>query len=631
MTPYNAGYGQWPSPITAARVASSSLRLGQLVLDDQGTLYWTETRPQEQGRTVLMRRDEHGLNQVLPASFQVRTTVHEYGGGAFTVAAGQIVFSHFPDQRLYHWDGIEAQPLTELGCRYADGRLWRHWWIGVREDHRGTTVENALVAVKLAATDGNPDVVLHGGHDFYSSPRISPDGRRIAWITWDHPHMPWDNTQLWVAELDDQGSLISPQVIAGRQGEAIQQPLWSEDGWLFFISDRSGWWNGYRWRDPEGILPIWPWEAEFGVPPWIFGQSTHALIDPDHWLATYSREGVSHLVRVHVPSQTVVEIPTPYTHMESLQVHGGQVYFLGGAADRPLTIVALSLTTDRIEELRRSSDLTLEPGYCSQPQAIAFPSAQGRAAYGFYYPPTHPQARGIPGECPPLLVKSHGGPTGSTSTVLNWGIQFWTSRGFAVLDVNYGGSTGYGRAYREILRGQWGLVDAEDVVAGAQWLVQQGLADPDRLAIAGGSAGGYTTLVALTFHQVFQAGASYYGIGDLLALATDTHKFESRYLDGLVGAPPDDIACYQARSPIYHVDRLSCPVIFFQGLEDKVVPPNQAEKMVAALQDKGIPVRYFAFPGEQHGFRQASTIQTCLEEELAFYQDVFGIAPSAQT
>ncbi|MEN9206507.1 MAG: S9 family peptidase [Thermostichales cyanobacterium DRC_bins_46] len=625
-------YGTWPSPITAAQVAQAGLRLGQLLWDPP-YLYWTEGRPWEQGRSVLMRWHGSGSpEEVLPSGFSVRSRVHEYGGGAFAVAEGQVVFSQDADQRLYRFSEQDPEPLplTPLGCRYGDGCLHGGYWIGIREDHRGPEVVNTLVRVALDGSDQTGGgQILQDGHDFFSSPRLSPQGD-LAWISWDHPAMPWDSSYLWVAGYDPiSGSLSSVRLIAGGPEESVQQPRWTASGQLCFLSDRSGWWNLYAWDPEGGVRCLYECEGEFGVPPWVFGQSTYCLLSERELLASYSQNGFAHLIRLDWVTGQVTPIEMAETGLEQLQGSGNQVFCLGGSPTQPWRLLALDLETGAWQVWRAAESLGVGASYCALPRSVAFPSAGGRTAYGYYYPPTHPEYEGLPGERPPLLVKTHGGPTAAASPVLQWGIQYWTSRGWAVFDVNYGGSSGYGRAYRQLLRGQWGIVDAEDVVYGCRWLVEQGLADPERLVISGGSAGGYTTLVVLTFYGEFRAGASYYGIGDLETLARDTHKFEAHYLDSLVGPYPAAEEIYRQRSPIHHVDKLSCPVIFFQGLEDRVVPPNQAEAMVAALQAKGIPVRYVTFAGEGHGFRQGSTIQTCLEAELEFYRQVLGMGESS--
>jgi dipeptidyl aminopeptidase/acylaminoacyl peptidase len=626
-----APYGSWASPITSDLIVASTIRLGGGVFDGDD-VYWLEGRPREDGRYVVVRRTPDGQTiDVTPAPYNVRTRVHEYGGGAFTVDEGRVIFANFTDQRLYRVRAGEApEALTpEAPLRYADLVVdpARERMVCVREDHRSATLRehdgeavNALVAVAL---DGSGDQeVLVTGNDFYATPRLSPDGQRLAWLTWQHPNMPWDGTELWVGELDAEGAITHAQRVAGSDTVSIFQPTWSPAGELYFVSDRSGWWNLYRWRDGH-VDPVLEREAEFGVPQWVFGMSTYGFTSAKRAVCAYTQGGIWYLAGLDVESGELAPVETPYTSISSVQVAPQRVLFRGGSATQPGSLVLLHLRSGERQILRQSYDLEIDPGYLATPEPIEFPTAHGHTAHGLYYAPQNRDYRAPDDEKPPLLVISHGGPTAATSSALSLSLQYWTSRGFAVLDVNYGGSTGYGRAYRERLNGQWGIVDVRDCVNGAQYLVQQGHVDGERLAIRGGSAGGYTTLCALTFYDVFQAGASHYGVSDLEALATDTHKFESRYLDHLVGAYPERRDLYRARSPIYHLEGLNCPVIFFQGLEDEVVPPSQAERMVDALREKGIPVAYVAFEGEQHGFRQAAHIKRALDAELYFYSRIF--------
>jgi dipeptidyl aminopeptidase/acylaminoacyl peptidase len=551
------------------------------------------------------------------------------------VAAGVVYFCNFVDQRLYRQrldqqtGGSEPEPLTPAAdLRYADMVLdaQHDRLIGVREDHtgQGQEPENTIVAIPL---NGSPNrgTVLVSGCDFYASPRLSPDGAHLAWISWNHPNMPWDGTDLWVAAIQPDGTLSKPQHIAGGISESIFQPEWSPDGRLYFISDRTGWWNLYRWTDTTGeILPLCPKTAEFGQPQWVFKMTTYGFESADSLICTYVEAGIQHLARLHTRTLELSEIATPYCLIAGLQVAPGYAVFLGGSALKPSAIVRLDLQTGAFEELRRSSNVDVDAGYLSEPTVIEFPTENGLTAYGFYYAPKNKDYVAPEAERPPLLVKIHGGPTAATFATFNPSIQYWTSRGFAILDVNYGGSTGYGREYRERLKRNWGIVDVDDCVNGALYLVKQGWVDGDRLCIDGGSAGGYTTLAALVFRKVFKAGASYYGVSDLIALVRDTHKFESRYLDGLIGKYPEEEQVYIDRSPIHAVEQLACPVIFFQGDEDKVVPPNQAEMMVEVLRAKGLPVAYVLYEGEQHGFRKAENIKRTLDGEMYFYSRVFG-------
>jgi dipeptidyl aminopeptidase/acylaminoacyl peptidase len=522
-----------------------------------------------------------------------------------------------------------APPASERQWRFADGIIdrRRRSWIGVREDHTGDGEPvNTVVAVDLRQVGREPGRVLVGGHDFFASPRLSPDGRWLLWLAWDHPNMPWNGTTLYLAEVDDRGGVAEPQIIAGGVAESIFQPEWSPDGSeLFFVSDRSNWWNLYRFdlaaRTTE---PLAPMAAEFGVPQWNLGTSTYACAGADRIVCSYSMAGLGHLAVLDLKRRTLHHHDLPFTEYGSVRAEGGRVVFRAGAPDHPVSIVTLDLASGQHRILKKATGILDQPDlrladYLTKVTAVEFPTTGGNTAFGLFYPPHNPHHAGGADEKPPLLVKCHGGPTSSASSTLNLSTQFWTSRGIAVLDVNYGGSTGFGRTYRERLHLNWGLVDVDDCVNGARHLVAQGLVDEKRIVISGGSAGGYTTLAALVFRDFFQGGASYYGVSDIAALARDTHKFESRYLDWLIGPYPQEEERYRMRSPLYHAERLSKPVIFFQGDEDKMVPPNQAEAMVEALRRKGNPVGYFLFSGEQHGFRKAANIQRCLDGELAFY------------
>ncbi|NET48158.1 MAG: S9 family peptidase [Merismopedia sp. SIO2A8] len=636
-TPQTVPYGSWQSPITSDLIVAGSLRLGEMRLDsgdDQGSLYWLEGRPTEGGRNVLVKRSPDGTTTDLtPPGFNVRTRVHEYGGGAYIVHNGTVYFSNFADQRLYRQSPGKAPiALTpeypNAGMRYADAVMdtKRHRLICIREDHTGEgEAVNTVVAVPLTDQEGvmATQTVLASGHDFYSSPRLSPDGRQLAWITWDHPDMPWDGTELWLADVDEAGAIANVQKIAGSRTESIFQPEWSPDGVLYFVSDRTDWWNLYRYVD-HSIEAVCPKSGEFGLPHWVFRMSTYGFESANSLICTYGENGVRHLVRIHPRTLAMSEIKTPYTSIGGLQVGPGMMLFGGGAPTTPGCIVALDLGTEKIEVLQQSSALKIDPAYLSVPEVVEFPTENGLTAFGYYYAPTNPDYVAPEGKKPPLLVKIHGGPTAATGSTLSLRMQYWTSRGIAILDVDYGGSTGYGRAYRERLKGNWGVVDVDDCVNGATYLVEQGKADGDRLMIDGGSAGGYTTLATLAFRDTFKAGASFYGVSDAEALAQETHKFESRYLDSLIGPYPEEKAIYVERSPIHAVDQLSCPVIFFQGDEDKIVPPNQAEMMVDVLKQKGLPVAYVLYEGEQHGFRKAENIKRTLDGELYFYSKVFG-------
>lgn len=630
-----APFGSWMSPITADLIIGETIRLGSVVLDG-GDTGWIEQRPSESGRAVIVRRHADGITRdIIPAPFSARTRVHEYGGGDFTLAGGTVWFANAADQRVYRTDGVgEPVPVTPVGAwRYADFALdgWRERLLCVREDHGtgGLEPTNALVALRLGGgADADSGLVLAAGADFYAAPRLSPDGRRLAWLEWRHPHMPWDETWLKVAEFADDGTLGEALVVAGGPGVSVVQPRWSPTGDLYFVDDRTGWWNLYR-RHGDADTPVLAMAAEFARPLWNLGQSTYDFLDADRLLAAFTRNGLWYLASIEIESRTVTPFGQPCTDIATVLATDGRAVIAAGTVTEPMALIELSLTDGDVQVLRStmSAAATLPPGCVSAAEPVTFPSTGGRTAHGFLYRPRNPEFSGPAGARPPLLVKIHGGPTAAASGTLNLGIQYWTSRGFAVLDVNYGGSTGYGTAYRRRLDGQWGVVDVEDCVAGAHFLAARGTVDGERMAITGGSAGGYSALCALTFHDVFKAGASSYGISDLEALMADTHKFEAHYTETLVGPWPAARDVYQARSPIHAADRLNCPMIFFQGLEDKVVPPPQTERMVEALRAKGIPVEYHAFPGEMHGFRKAETIKFCLEAELAFYGRVFGFTP----
>ncbi|MEG4985891.1 S9 family peptidase [Microcoleus sp. BR0-C5] len=625
-------YGSWKSPISSDLIVSGTIGLGQITIDGDD-IYWVEGRPSEAGRSVLVRRTPDGtINDVTPPPFNVRTRVNEYGGAAFVVAGSVVYFSHFADQRIYTQTlNSQPEPLTPTAnSRYADAIVdkQRNRLICVREDHAGEGEPvNTIVSINL---DNGADIqILTQGNDFYASPRLSPDGSLLSWICWNHPNMPWDGTELWVAEINADGSLGKQYLVAGGIEESIFQPEWSPDGVLYFVSDKSNWWNFYRTvnprlpREQQEVEPLCEMAAEFGLPQWVFGMSTYAVVSESKIICTYTQQGLWYLASLDLRTKQLTTIETPYTDISSVKARGETVVFLASSPTESTAIVQLHLATSQLEILRKSSNLSVNPGYLSVPEPIEFPTENNLTAFGFFYPPKNQDFAAPAGEKPPLVVKSHGGPTAATSSSMNLKIQYWTSRGFAVLDVNYGGSTGYGREYRKRLQDSWGIVDVDDCANGAKYLAQKGLVDGERMAIAGGSAGGYTTLCALTFRDVFKAGASYYGVSDLEALATDTHKFEARYLDGLIGPYPERKDLYVARSPIHSAERLSCPVIFFQGLEDKVVPPNQAEMMVEILKAKGLPVAYVAYEGEQHGFRRAENIKRTLDGEFYFYSRVF--------
>ncbi|HEY6806712.1 MAG TPA: S9 family peptidase [Pyrinomonadaceae bacterium] len=623
-----APYGSWKSPITSDLIVSGSVGLSESIISDDD-IYWMELRPTEGGRNVIVRLSSSGETvDVNPAPFNARTRAHEYGGGDYIVNKGVVYFSNFSDQRLYRVvPGNNPEPITVEGdVRYADACLdeSRERLICVREDHTGGgEAVNSIAAVTFTANEDTGRVLV-SGNDFYSSPKLSPDGVHLAWLTWNHPNMPWDGCELWVGELGADGGVENAHRVAGGAQESIYQPEWSPAGVLYFSSDRNGWWNLQRISEEGEIESVCATKGELGMPQWVFGMSSYSFISEDTVICSHIEQGVGRLSLLDLNTRKLKDVDCPFTDIQYLRASGDFAVFRGGSPTEVAAIARINLKTGKIEQLRRSNDLEVFPAYFSIPRPIEFPTEAGLTAHGFFYPPQNPDYRAAENEKPPLIVKSHGGPTSSATTSLSLGVQYWTSRGFAVLDVNYGGSTGYGRQYRERLNNKWGIVDVDDCVNGARYLVNRGEVDGKRLVITGGSAGGYTTLCALTFRKTFKAGASHFGVSDAEALARDTHKFESRYLDGLLGPYPERRDIYFERSPINFTDRLSCPVIFFQGLEDKVVPPNQAEQMVDAIRAKGIPVSYVSFPGEQHGFRQAKNIKRALDGELYFYSRVFG-------
>jgi dipeptidyl aminopeptidase/acylaminoacyl peptidase len=629
--PKMAAYGSWKSPVTSDLIVSESIRLVQAILQGHD-IYWIEGRPAESGRNAIVKRDSNGtVTDLIPLPFNARTRVHEYGGGDYVVDGSTVYFANFADQRLYRvTPGSAPEPITPAtNRRYADAIVdqQRNRLICVCEDHTNAEREavNMLVGLPL---DNNDDThVLLAGNDFYSTPRLSPDGTQLAWLTWNHPNMPWDGCELWVGTLDTNGYVVRAELVAGGPEESIFQPQWSPDGVLYFISDRSGWWNIYR-RRANQVEPLHPLDAEFGIPQWVFGLSTYTFISPERIVCCYSDKDGSHLAFLDTTTGQLTPLQTSYTSIGNIQATSDRILFIGASPTEFSALVEIDLASQQTSVLRRSSNVELDPAYISVPQPIEFPTEQGLTAYGYYYAPRNPSYQAPTGELPPLLVISHGGPTSSTSSSLSLSIQFWTSRGFALLDVDYGGSSGYGRAYRERLKGQWGIVDVDDCVNGAKYLVEHGLVDGKRLAIRGGSAGGYTTLCALTFRDTFSAGASHFGVSDLAGLVKDTHKFESRYLLGLVGPYPEREDLYYQRSAINFANRITCPVIFFQGVEDRIVPPEQAETMVEALRVNKVPVAYLLFEGEQHGFRRAENIKRTLEAELYFYSCVFHFEPA---
>lgn len=624
---------------------SSSVALREPRLDGD-EIYWTEGRPHERGRQVIVRwNGQDGATDATPAPFNARTKAHEYGGGAYAVDGGTIYFVNFSDGRIYRQKrGADPEPLTEEGP-YQHGDLVvdqaRNRLLCVREDlsavldtdperdladgERPPEPADLLIAADLAT--GKVDV-LASGHDFYSTPRPSADGGRIAWISWRHPNMPWDGTELWLAEVGPDGRLQNARKVAGGADESVEQPEWAPDGTLVFISDRSGWWNLYLLALDGGATavaePIAPLDAEFGGPQWVFGMTWYGIRPDGTIIARARQNGLDSLWEIPVGG-VPRKLDLPEIAIDAaIQVAGNRLAYIGASPALAPSVCLLDLDSGTRRVLRRAFELAVDQKYISVPETIDFPTTDTDIAHAYYYPPTNPDFQGPDGERPPLVVMSHGGPTANSTPALDMGKQVFTSRGFGVVDVNYRGSSGYGREYMRRLDGMWGVYDVDDCIAAAQFLSERGDIDGERMAIRGGSAGGYTTLCALVFHDVFAAGASHYGVGDLEALSRFTHKFESRYLDRLVAPYPEGVEMLRARSPIYFIEGISSPVIVLQGEDDLVVPREQAEQLVASLRERRVPHAYLLFKGEGHGFRQAGNIRRSLEAELSFYAQVFG-------
>jgi len=632
-----APYGSWASPITTDLVASEGgVSFAYLDISEEG-VYWTESRPQESGRSALVFRPHGGEpTDVVPSEFNVRTRVHEYGGGAW-FRHGRVAFcSSFDDSRLYRIEepGAEPRPITPEpsephALRYADGRVFAggHLIVCVRELHGEGEPVNELVV--LPADGSSEPKVIATGRDFYAAPRPSPDGSSLAWLAWDHPHMPFEGTDLCVADLASDGSLSNGRRVAGSEQESIFQPEWSSDGLLYFVSDRTGWSNLYVERDGE-VHPLTSEEAELGYPQWVFDLSRYAFLADGRIACIFTRAAIDSLELFDPESGNLELLDLPYTTYSSpsLQSHGTRLVFPASTPIDAAAVIELDLDSGDRKILRRSTEVKLDERYISVAQPVDFPGADGLNSHGFYYAPANSDFSGPDDELPPLVVFVHGGPTAHVSPSLDLQVQLFTSRGIAVVDLNYGGSTGYGREYQDRLRGRWGEIDVEDSAAAARYLGDRGDIDLARVQITGGSAGGYTTLMALAVRDEFASGVSYYGVADLVTFHEDTHKFESHYDEYLVGPWPDAIDLYRDRSPVVHADSISDPLLLLQGLDDKVVPPSQAEVIVDALKRRGIPYAYIAFAGEGHGFRKAENIKRASEAHLSFLAQVSGFAPA---
>jgi dipeptidyl aminopeptidase/acylaminoacyl peptidase len=635
--PIAAPYGSWPSPITTDLVASEGgVSFGYLDIDEHG-VYWTESRPQESGRSALVFRPHGGEPvDVVPPDFNVRTRVHEYGGGAWFRHDSVVFCSSFDDSRLYKIEapGSDPQPITPEppephGFRYADGRVFAdgRLIVCVRETHGAGEPQNELVVLP---TDGSAEPhVIASGRDFYAAPRPSPDGTALAWLAWDHPHMPFEGTDLCVGALAGDGAMSNGRRVAGSEQESIFQPEWGPDGLLYFVSDRTGWSNLYVERDGE-VHALTSEEAELGYPQWVFDLSRYAFLGDDRIACIFTRSAVDGLEILDLESGKLTSLDLPFSSYSSpaLRSHGTRVVFPAASPTQPSAVIELDTQSGERHVLRQSTEMELDERYITVAQAIEFPGTGGQASHGFYYAPTNPEYEGPEGELPPLVVLVHGGPTAHVTTALDLEIQLFTSRGIAVIDLNYGGSTGYGREYRDRLRGTWGVVDVEDSAAAVRYLAERGDVDPARVQITGGSAGGYTTLMALAVRDEFASGASYFGVADLVTFHAETHKFESHYDDYLVGPWPEAIDLYRERSPVTHADSISDPLLLLQGLDDKVVPPSQSEIIVEALKRRGIPYAYIAFEGEGHGFRKAENIKRAADAHLSFLGQVSGFEPA---
>ena len=637
--PTVAPYGSWTSPIDLDLVSRES-GVGFSYFDaDAHGVYWLESRPQENGRTALVFRPHGGEPEdVIPANFNVRTRVHEYGGGAW-FRHGEVVFcSNFDDSRLYRIEqpGADPVPITPEpdepnAVRYADGHVFADGSliVCVRETHGGGEPKNELVVLP---SDGSaPPRVIATGRDFYAAPRPSPDGKCLAWLAWDHPHMPFECTDLCIGDLGDDGTLSSERRVAGSTDEAIFQPEWSPDGELHFVSDRTGWWNLYVERDGE-VHELTSEEGELGYPHWVFNLTRYAFLADGRVACVFTRQAIDSLELFDPATGALetVDLGDTSFFSQSLASHDTLIVFSAASPRGPSELTTLDVSSGERTVLRRSGELEVDARYLSVAEPIEFKGAEGLPSYGFYYAPTNPDFSGPDDELPPLIVSVHGGPTAHVSTALDLYVQYFTSRGIAVVDLNYGGSTGYGREYRDRLRGQWGVVDVEDSAASVRFLAERGDIDADRVEITGGSAGGYTTLLALAVRDEFAAGASYFGVADLVTFHEDTHKFESHYDEYLVGPWPQAIDVYRERSPVNHADSISRPLLLLQGLDDKVVPPSQSEQIVDALARRGIPHAYIAFEGEGHGFRKAENTRRALEAHFSFLAQVFGFEPAEE-
>jgi len=630
--PQNTVYGNWSSKISAQLIVSDSISIDE-AKQISGSLYYIERRPQEAGRCVIIKITHDRAVDALPVPYSARSRVHEYGGGCYCVHENLLFFINDSDQDIYLIEDEKISRITSTeNSRFADFSYNKklNRLIAICETHKGDRVINSVVGIDVNSGEISD---IESGNDFYASPRLNTSATQLCWQTWNHPDMPWDGNQLWLADIDEKGELKNKKHIAGDKNISVFQPQWSPEDILHFISDDSGWWHLYRYTNTDAsheITQLTHGEKEFGLPQWVFAQSTYAFINDTDILCCYQTAGISTLATLSLSKKPeLLELDTEWQEFSSITADKNNVAFIAASGQRFPQLVSATFDSDQAplssRVIKTSCTLPVSAAYYSEAQMIEFDNRKGQRVFANYYPPKNPDCQPDKNTTPPLIVICHGGPTGQSGVALDAKKQFWTSRGFALLDVNYSGSTGYGRSYRSRLDHNWGILDVEDCCDAALYAVSQGLANKNQLIIRGSSAGGYTVLAALTFESVFSAGASYYGISELSSLASDTHKFEARYLDRLIGPYPETSELYQQRSPINHTEQLNCPVIFFQGIEDRVVPKQQAEKMFAALDRKGLPVVAQYFAGEQHGFRKAETIRQALENELGFYQLVFAL------
>ncbi|TQD97503.1 hypothetical protein C1H46_016904 [Malus baccata] len=646
-----APYGSWKSPISADVVSGASKRLGGTAVDSFGRLIWLESRPSESGRAVLVREPERPEGEpvdITPKDYAVRTVAQEYGGGAFSVSGDTIIFSNYKDQRLYKQslssnDSTPTPFTPDYGgpvISYADGVFDARFnrFVTVQEDRRESSINSitTIVSVGIDGKDIREPEVLVGGTDFYAFPRLDPKGERLAWIEWCHPNMPWDQSQLWVGYISEKGEIYKRICVAGSDPSMKESPIepkWSSKGELFFITDRkSGYWNLYKWVESGNeVISVYSLDAEFSKPLWVFGMNSYEFIQSHESkniiACSYRQKGRSYLGILDDAHGSLSLLNTPFTDIDNITLGINCLYVEGASEVHPSAVAKVTLDNHKTKAVdfriiwSSSPDCLKYQSYFSLPEFIEFPTeVPGQTAFAYFYPPSNPNYQAPQGEKPPLLLESHGGPTSESHGILNLSIQYLTSRGWAYVNVNYGGSTGYGREYRERLLNRWGIVDVNDCCSCARYLVDSGKVDGERLCITGASAGGYTTLAALAFRDTFKAGSSLCGVADLNMLRAETHKFESHYLDNLVGSEKD----YYDRSPINFVDKFSCPIILFQGLEDKVVPPDQARKIYLALKEKGLPVAHVEYEGEQHGFRKAENIKFTLEQQMVFFARLVG-------